>query len=174
LAGGKVTAADTPRRAWWRHPVWLAAAASVAILLTAGLVLWPKQASAFGDFIYADARLSAAHGGHGHESSQLQAILNDPATRLGQKLPINFEELSMTGCRALHYRGHQIMELCFKRDGVWFHCYIARSADFPAVAMANRPTLVDHGASCVASWKDAEHLIVVVSNSGRKSLEALL
>jgi len=174
LAGGKVTVADSSRRSWWNHPVWMAAAASVAVVLAVGLALWPKQASAFGDFIYADAKLTATHGGHGHESSQLQAFLNDPATRLGHKLPINFEELGMTGCRAINYRGHEIMELCFKRNGVWFHCYIARAADYPQVAMSNQPTLVDKGSSCVATWKDTEHLIVVVSNSGRQNLEALL
>jgi hypothetical protein len=175
LAGGKVTAAGAAtQRAWWNHPVWMGLAACLAIVFATAVALWPKQASAFGDFIYADAKLSATHGGHGHETSRLQAVLNDATTRLGQKLPINFEELSGTGCRALNYRGHEIMELCFKRDGVWFHCYIARIADYPMVAMTDTPTIVDRDGTSVASWKDAEHLIVVVSKSGRRSLEALL
>ena len=49
LAGGRVSASGATRRAWWNQPVWLAAAAGVAVLLATGLVLWPKQAAAFGE-----------------------------------------------------------------------------------------------------------------------------
>ena len=174
LAGGRVSATISARRAWWNQPVWLAAAAGLAVLLATGLVLWPKQAEAFGDFALADARLSAIHGGHGHENNELQALLNDPATRLGQKLPINFANLHETGCRTITFQGRDVLELCFKRNGVWFHAYFARAADFPRVAMNATPTFEDRGSTAVASWRDAEHLIVVVSKTGRKNLEALL
>ena len=146
----------------------------MAVLLATGLVLWPKQAEAFGDFALADARLSAIHGGHGHENNELQALLNDPATKLGQKLPINFANLHETGCRTITFQGRDVLELCFKRNGVWFHAYFARAADFPRVAMNATPTFEDRGSTAVASWRDAEHLIVVVSKTGRKNLEALL
>jgi hypothetical protein len=174
LAGSRVTAASAPRRHWWNQPVWMGAAAAVAVLMAVGVVLWPKQAAAFGDFALADAKLSAIHGGHGHENNDLQAVLNDPATKLGQKLPINFANLHETGCRTVTFQGHDVLELCFKRNGVWFHAYFARVADFPRVAMNARPALEDRGSTAMASWADAEHLIVVVSKTGRKNLEALL
>ena len=174
LAGGRVSAASTPRRNGWNQPVWLAAAAGVAVMFAAGVALWPKQAAAFGDFALADARLSALHGGHGHENNELQAILNDPATKLGQKLPINFANLHETGCRTITFKGHDVLELCFKRNGVWFHAYIARASDFPRVALNSTPTFEDRGSTALASWADAEHVIVVVSKTGRKNLEALL
>jgi hypothetical protein len=174
LAGGRVTAASTTRRSWWRQPVWLAAAAGLAVLLATGVVLWPKRAAGFGEFALADARLSAIHGGHGHESNELQTLLNDPALKLGQKLPINFANLHETGCRTITFQGRDVLELCFKRNGVYFHAYFARVADFPRVAMNTAPTLEDRGSTSLASWRDGEHLIVVVSNTGRKNLEALL
>lgn len=174
LAGGRVSTAGTPHRSWWNQSVWLAAAAGVAVVFATGLALWPKQAVAFTDFALADAKLSAIHGGHGHENNELQALLNDPAIRLGQKLPINFTNLRETGCRTADFKGRDVLELCFKRNGVWFHCYIAKEADFPRLAMSSVPALEDRGSASIASWADAGHLIVVVSKTGRKSLESLL
>ncbi len=174
LAGGRVSTAGSSRRSWWSQPVWMAVAASVAVLFAAGLALWPKQAVAFNDFALADAKLSAIHGGHGHENNELQALLNDPAMRLGQKLPIDFANLHETGCRTVDFKGRDVLELCFKRNGVWFQCYIAKAADFPRVAMNTAPALEDRGGTSLASWTDADHLIVVVSKTGRKNLEALL
>ena len=177
LAGGRVTAAGaSQRRAWWNHPVWMGAAASVAVLLAAGLVLWPKQASAFDDFALADTRLSATHGhdSHGEASNALRLMLGQPTTKLGQRLPVNFATLRDTGCRHVSYRGRDVLEICFKRNGEWFHCYIGRAVDFPDIERGAAPVVVDKGNGAVASWADAEHAVVVVSKTGRKSLEALL
>lgn len=174
LAGGSVTTAGAPQRAWWNRPAWMAVAAGVTVLLAAGVALWPKQAATFSDFALADAKLSAIHGGHGHENNELQAVLNDPATKLGQKLPISFANLHETGCRTINFKGHDVLELCFKRNGVWFHAYIARAADFPRLALGPSPTLEDRGSTAIAAWTDDAHVIVVVSKTGRKNLEALL
>lgn len=176
LAGGRATAAGVPHRAWWNHPVWMAAAASVAVLLAAGLVLWPKQASAFDDFALADTRLSATHGheSHGAASNALRLMLGQPTTKLGQRLPVNFATLRDTGCRHVSYRGRDVLEICFKRNGEWFHCYIGRAVDFVDMEQGTTPVIVDKGKGAVASWADAEHFVVVVSKTGRKSLEALL
>lgn len=174
LAGGRVTTAGTSHRAWWNRPALMAVAAGVTVLLAAGAALWPKQAAAFSDFAFADAKLSAIHGGHGHENNELQAVLNDPATKLGQKLPISFANLHETGCRTINFQGRDVLELCFKRNGVWFHAYIARAADFPHIGLSPTPAIVDKGTTAIASWTDAEHVIVVVSKTGRKNLEALL
>jgi len=174
LAGGRMSENAPARRHWWNRPMGMAAAAGIAVMLGAGVVLWPKQAAAFSEFALADAKLSAIHGGHGHENNELQAVLNDPATKLGQKLPINFANLHETGCRTISFKGHDVLELCFKRNGVWFHAYFARKADFPRVALNTTPAFEDRGSTAMASWADAEHLIVVVSKTGRKNLEALL
>jgi len=174
LAGGRVTAAGAPRRTWWTHPAWLAAAASLAILLAVSVALWPRSAVAFENFAVADARNSATHGGHGHETGELQATLNNPATPLTGKLPIDYGMLHDKGCRMVQFQGRDVLEICFNRNGVWFHCYIARSADFPRLAISAVPALVELGGAALASWTDGENIIVVVSKTGRKDLQALL
>lgn len=173
LAGGKVTAPQAARP-WWNRPVWMGVAAGIAIMLTAGVALWPNRAEALSEFALADARLSATHGGHGHENNELQAVLNDPGTRLGQKLPIHFANLHETGCRTVKCRGHDVLELCFKRNGVWFHAYFVRKSDFPGFVAGTSPKITDHGSVSMATWEDEEHVILVVSKTGRQNLEALL
>lgn len=173
LAGGRVSG-DTRQRRWWNRPALMMAAAGIAVMLGAGVVLWPKTAAAFTDFAVADAKMSAIHGGHGHENNELQAVLNNPATKLNGKLPIQFANLHETGCRTISFRGHDVLEICFKRNGVWFHAYFARKVDFPGVIKNTAPALHDRGSIAVASWTDDEHVIVVVSKTGRKNLEALL
>ncbi len=177
LAGGRMTAPTASRRSWWRQPALLAMAASVALIFAVTLVMWPGQAAAGGpllEFALADAIHSETHGGHGKEAGALQTKLNLPTTRLGGTLAVDFPTLRDAGCRTVSFRQHELLEICFKRDGAWFHCYIAQRKDFPALAAAVVPVLVDRSGASIASWADTSNLYVVVSKTGRAALERLL
>jgi hypothetical protein len=175
LAGGRVTAPGRPP-AWWRAPSVLAVAACVAVMFAVGLAFRPGRtaASSFGEFALADARQSETHGGHGAATDHLQAVLANPATRLGQALPVDFQALRRAGCRTVSFRGREVLEVCFERNGVWFHCYVARRADFPALLAPARPVLSERDGAALATWADATHLFVVVSKKGRAALEQLI
>jgi len=173
LAGGRVTEPHQSSRAWWRQPVWVAAAAGIAVAFATGLALWPKPALAvptLADYVLADAAREGIHGGHGTNS--LQAMLGDPAIRLGRGLPISIEALTKAGCRTVTYEGREVLEVCFNREGVWFHAYIGRRADFPALASA--PAFQDRDGMSVASWADNTHVYLVAGKAGRAALERLL
>ncbi|MBI2497583.1 MAG: hypothetical protein HYV75_06600 [Opitutae bacterium] len=177
LAGGRVTSSDTTRRRWWEQPAFMAAAAGVAVLFALGLALWPRMAVAspsLAEFALADTMHSETHGGHGADTAALHAMLSAPSTRLGSGLPVDFEALRKAGCRTVTFAEQPVLEVCFKRDGAWFHCYIARRADFPALAAALTPVLSDRNGAGIASWADASHLFVVVSKTGRAPLQRLL
>ncbi len=174
LAGGRVTAAGTASRHWWNQPVWMGAAAAIAIMFATTVALWPRSALAFDEFALADAKNSSTHGGHGHENNQLQAVLNDPGTPLTGKLPIDFAALHDKGCRMVQFEGRDVLEICFNRNGTWFHCYIAQASDFPRMAMGTTPNIIDLGTAALASWTDGQHLLVVVSKTGRQNLAAIL
>ena len=177
LAGGRVTEPVEHRRAWWQHPALMAMAASVALLLGVGVGFWPKQAEASAgltEFALTDALHSETHGGHGEKTGELQAALSQPGTHLGAPLPVNFAALRNAGCRTLQFNGHEVLEVCFKRDGAWFHCYVAQRADFPTLVAAVVPALADHDSAGIASWTDNSLLYVVVSKTGRSALEKLL
>jgi hypothetical protein len=173
LAGARVTAPVQTDTSWWRSPVWLAAAASVAVIFATTLVRWPKLATAdtaLARYVSNDAAHDEHHGGHGTDS--LQAMLGDPATRLGRGLPISFAALRRDGCRTVTYEGREVLEVCFNRGGVWFHAYIGRRSDFPALASA--PTFLDMEGISVASWADEAHVYLVASKAGRAALQQLL
>jgi len=177
LAGARVTVPDRAQRAWWRQPAVYAVAASVAVVLSLGLAWWSAPAgadTALTEFALADAANSATHGGHGAETGALQARLGQAETHLGQGLPVDFAGLREAGCRTVSFQGRDVLEVCFKRDGAWFHCYIARRSDFPALALTSAPALVSRGGAAIASWADAALVYVVVSKTGRDALQRLL
>jgi hypothetical protein len=177
LAGAKVTAAGARSRPGWRPPAWLAIAAAVAVIFSGALVWWPKAADSSGalvDFAVLDSRHTETHGGHGEETGALQAALSQPGLRLGGRLPLNVASLHKAGCRTLSFQGRDVLEVCFQRNGAWFHCYIAQRDDFPTVAAALRPAVLERNGTNVAAWADATLLFVVVSESGRAALERLL
>jgi hypothetical protein len=175
LAGGRVS--DTPRRGWWQHPALLAVAASIAVVLATTMALWPKQAAARNglvDLAVDDTLYNKAHGGHGAEAGALQSMLVESSTHIGDSLPIDFAALRKAGCRTLDFEGRPVLEVCFKRNGSWFHCYIAQRHDFPALAAAVAPVLADEDGASVATWADTSHLFVMVTKAGHSSLEKLL
>lgn len=175
LAGGRVTTPATTRRSWWRQPAF-AAAASVAVLIAASMAFWPPRAAAgdFTAFLLNDAKHSETHGGEGEHNFALQAYFTNPETRLGGQPPLDFEQQRSTGCRSVHFGGKDVLEICFKRNGEWFHCYMVRKADFPTLVAAGSPVITEHGKTYLAKWADNEHVYLVVSKLGREALEKLV
>jgi hypothetical protein len=174
LAGGRVSRAGLTQARWWRSPAFLAAAASIAVVIGGALALWPKQAVAgtgLAEYVLADTFHDENHmGGKGTES--LVAMLADPANRLSRGLPISFDALRKGGCRTVTYQGREVLEVCFNRKGVWFHAYIGRRADFPAIAAV--PSFTDKDGMSVASWADQNYVYLVAGKAGRAAVAQLL
>ena len=175
LAGSRASRAPRTERRF--PPMWLALAASVAVLLTATVALWPNPAAAetakFAAFAMDDTA-HARHGGHGTEAGALQVLLSQPSTRLSANLPVDFAALRATGCRTLSFAGHDVLEVCFQRNGAWFHCYIANCADNPALPARAGAVYKQEGQLGCASWSDASHHFTVVSNAGLEAVKSLL
>ncbi len=172
LAGASVSHAS---RAAWRWPAWLALAASVA--LVAGVLFWKFTGAAPAEplvaFALHDARFEK-HGGHGEPTSELQQVLQNPETRLMARLPVDLARLRATGCRTLSFEGHDVLEICFQRDGAMFHIYMARRADFPRLAAATGPRFTRQDDWSAAQWADAQHVFVVATAADPAVLRALL
>lgn len=175
LAGAQASRA--PKTVARFPTMWFALAASVAVLLAAAVALWPQRAAAettqFAAFAMDDTA-HGKHGGHGEETGALQAMLSAPSTHLGAGLPVDFTGLRATGCRTLSFAGHDVLEVCFQRNGAWFHCYIANGSDFPAVATGAPAVMKVEGHFASASWSDAAHHYVVVSDAGADAVRQLL
>ncbi|MEO6875163.1 MAG: hypothetical protein ABI222_10115 [Opitutaceae bacterium] len=175
LAGARASRAPRKDR---RFPtMWLALAASVAVLLAVTATFWPNRAAAeaakFAAFAVTDTA-RGGHEGHGEAAGALQSMLANPATHLGAGLPMDFTALRTSGCRTLNFAGHDVLEVCFQREGAWFHCYIARAGDFPARAAGAPATFTSDPHFASASWSDAAYHFVVVSNAGVEAVKRLL
>jgi hypothetical protein len=173
LTGASVSRASRESRRW---PVWLALAASVALLLGVG-AMWrirsARQMDPLTAFILHDAQFEK-HGGHGEVTGDLQRVLENPATRLASGLPVDFARLRTTGCRTLSFAGHDVLEVCFERDGSIFHLYMARHADFPQIASTTGPRIMKHDGWSAMQWADAQQVYVVASSADPAALRALL
>jgi hypothetical protein len=175
LAGARLS--GTPARAWWAQPAWLAVAAGVAVLFAATAFLWsqrgPGQAARFETFAASDTAHNQ-HGGHGAATSALQVVLAQSSTHLGAGLPVDFATLRATGCRTLRFAGHDVVEVCFARNGSEFHLYTVQREDFPQMAAGNATEFGEHEGMSFASWADATHHYVVVSTAGIEAIKGLL
>jgi hypothetical protein len=174
LAGARVSGATTQTKRWWQQPAVYAVAASVAVIFALAAAFWPERgfaATGLADYVMADTALEQNHMG-GHGADAVVAMLSDPSRRLGAGLPISFDALRAAGCRTVTYQGREVLEICFNRNGVWFHAYIGRRTDFPAVASA--PRFEEKGDLSVASWADQTHVYLVAGKAGRAALERLL
>lgn len=171
----------TSYQSWWRRRIIIRAAmaASIALLLTLVLTLRPKPQlpaaqSALADFAVQDARHPKTHNNHGEDAMELNRMLKLPTTKLGQPIKLDFASLRSTGCRTLNVEGRDVLEVCFKRNGIGLHYYIARREDFPTLTASPTPQITTKPEACVASWSDATHLYLVVTAPDQAALEKLL
>lgn len=174
LTGARVSRA---KRTSWLQPAWMAAAAAVAVLLVAAATLWPRKAqaeTALVSFAMSDALEPTRHGGHGTDEKGLQAELGAPGAKLGRAVPVDFARLAKTGCRTLQIEGRPVLEVCFEREGTWFHCYIVQCADFPTLAAKQAPVFAVNAGMTAMSWADGAHRFIVAGQARREAFERLL
>ncbi|MDB6094015.1 MAG: hypothetical protein JWM32_1577 [Verrucomicrobia bacterium] len=174
LAGARASRVAQPRALG--PMTWLAMAAGLAVLLTATVALWPNRAAAqaarLTEFAFDDTA-HGQHGGHGAAAGALQVMLGQPANHLSAGLPVDFSTLRATGCRTLSLAGRDVLEVCFNRNGEWFHCYIARRTDFPDESGAGA-VFAQKAQLASASWSDAKYRFVVISEAGLDAVKRLL
>jgi hypothetical protein len=175
LAGARASENSGSSRARWSAPRWLAVAAAVAVLAGGSIWLRFKPASAPGESLVAFAVEDVLHGQHvgarGAAAHGLEQIASSADFRLTAGLPVDFAALGATGCRALQVGGVSVFELCFARDGVEFHLYVAPAA---AADRESAPLIARQDRLHSASWTNAGHRFVLVTAAGADAMRRLL
>ncbi|HEY4302790.1 MAG TPA: hypothetical protein VGM73_18115 [Candidatus Didemnitutus sp.] len=171
--------AEKPSPFWWVQPRWMAVAAGLMVAVVIVALYHPKAARAADDgsflaFVADDAKHSERHGGRGEAAGALQAALSQPTAHLGDPMPVNFDELRTNGCRSLSFGGRDVLEVCFNRNGTWFHCYIVRHDDFPSLIAQARPEIENLDHYKMAAWTNSAQDFLVVSVAGEAALRRLL
>jgi hypothetical protein len=174
LAGSRVSGAR--RTGWWSATRITAVAAAVVIIM-ASLALWPGHAVAAGDSLAEFALNDVArgdHNGHGKGVAALQVALSDRTKHLSRGLSLDFAGLRTTGCRTVSVAGAEVFEVCFNRDGSWYHLYVTK--DRASWSNSPRePVMAQKGKRSCASWTDTDtgyHYAVV--GDRREAVASLL
>lgn len=177
LAGGRVSAGPA---SWWRRGAkTLAMAAAVAVLISAATMTWwngrpAGEGDPLAEYAMREVASGVRHAGHGAAVAALQTAMKNPAMRLSEALPVDFSELERTGCRGLRVNGRPVLEVCFEREGRWFHCYIGRVENFPELAERQAPEFITEQGVTAAAWSDGVYRVVVAGRAGREVLAQML
>jgi hypothetical protein len=172
LAGANVSR----RRSSILQPIlWLAAAAGVAVLMTlAGRFNdGGRRSDAFAEAAIRD--LMQAHDEHVGYPAELIGVQERLATTssLRANMPLDLDELQRSRCRTVRIAGHAVFEVCFQRDGVWYHLYARRGSGTPARDLVEK-TQAGGGVLVATAWSDGKNSYALVTNGGRDALQRVL
>jgi hypothetical protein len=178
LAGARMSATPT-KRPWWSNPVWLAAAA--AIVLTAVLTTTLRNSAGrptgteLAEFALRDlAGAHDQHVGHPPELAAVQAQLASVSLPLSSNLKLDLNELTKNKCRVITLGGRRIFEVCFQREGTWYHVYVARRSDFAPGALDPKALMKVQGEYASTTWADANNVYALVTHAGEQALRRII
>lgn len=163
----------------WRYPVWLAVAAAVAILMSVvvrqtsapALSVERLAAVALEDLENAHANHIGVPGRQAALKARLASVALPLREGVGQVLDI--AELQRSRCRSVSIAGREVFEICFQREGVWFHLY-ATAGGTGSVKSELREVVTASGGMTVAAWRDAKHTYALITHAGRDALRRVL
>ena len=178
LAGSRVSAPQAKRH-WWSNPAWLAAAAAIALLCALAVSLKPAAASPTASDLAAFARRDLTnshddHVGHPPTLAAVQAQLASVRGPLSQNLRLDLDHLRKQNCRAVSVGGREVFEVCFQRDGTWYHVYVGKRSDFAPGSLDPQALLSSEGQLASTAWADSQHVYAVVTQAGAGALRRLI
>ena len=66
------------------------------------------------------------------------------------------------------------LELCFQRDGTWFHLYAARRKDFATDEADPHALITSRGGYASTAWADANMVYALVAHTGAEVLRRVI
>jgi hypothetical protein len=175
LAGARVSDTQRSRAPGMAWIAGLAAAAALAIVVFSMKAPARPEAgtAALAAFAINDMA-NERHGGKGEPAIALVAELETKGARMPGAEWIDFERLRDTGCRKLDFAGHEVLEVCFSRDGSQFHFYVARRDGLTGDSAARGPSFITEAAGAAAVWSDSRFDYAIASAAGAAAIRRLL
>jgi hypothetical protein len=176
LTGAKVSDIHPTQ---WRQPFWIALGAAAAVLIVASLAFWRDSGAAQSRALLEFALNDTARGHHGDGGEAVAAAqtwLSDPQTKLSAGLPVEFADLGKVGCRTLLLNGAEVFEICFHRNGTWFHLYATRLTPPDDSRNTNDVVMNERDQLSGALWRDPKfgYMYALVGDVGLEQLKRLL
>jgi hypothetical protein len=175
LAGARAGQSSRSRAPVWGWAAGLAVAAGLVIaFISFRSQAQPQNATATLASFAIDDMLNAKHGSTGEPAGTLVSELQTEGSKMPGADQIDFEKLRDTGCRTLNFAGHDLVEVCFARDGAQFHFYVTRRDGPLGDAVAGGPSFIAQAGGAAAVWSDAKFDYAVASTAGVAALRRLL
>jgi len=174
VAGARVGGRQRRPAAAWG---WMAAAAAFAVAIGLysfrGVSPGTTATRQLADYAISDM-VHGQHGSRGAPSGALVARLQTEGAPMPGAGEIDFENLRETGCRTLNFAGHDLLEVCFARDGAEYHFYVTRRDGPLGDAVAKGPDFVSEASGAAAVWSDGRFDYVIATGAGVAALRRLL
>jgi hypothetical protein len=175
LAGVRVSDQRRKSGLGWGWIAGLAAAAALVIgVFSMRAPARPESGTTALAGFAIDDMVNQRHGGSGEPAGALVAGLQARGSRMPGSDQIDFEKLRETGCRTLNFAGHDVLEVCFLRDGSWYHLYFTRRDGPLGKSVAKGPTFIAEAAGAAAVWSDARFDYALATKAGVEALHRLL
>jgi hypothetical protein len=175
LAGVRVSGAPTGSGLGWGWIAGLAAAAAVAIgVFSMRAPAHPESGTTELAGFAINDMVNERHGGRGDPAGALIAELQAKGARMPGADQIDFEKLRDTGCRTLNFAGHDVIEVCFAREGLVFHLYVTRRDGPLGDSVAKGPSFIAQAEGAAAVWSDRRFDYALASTAGIEAIRRLL
>jgi hypothetical protein len=175
LAGVRVSGSQRGSGLSWGWIGGLAAAAAVAIgVFSLRAPARPDSGTTELAGFAINDMVAERHGGRGEPAGALVAELETNGARMPGADQIDFERLRDTGCRTLNFAGHDVIEVCFAREGAMFHFYVTRRDGPLGDSVAKGPSFIAEAAGAAAVWSDKRFDYAIASTAGVEAIRKLL
>lgn len=142
---------------WQRHPVWLAAAAAIVILL--GIVLAPRSRRSGPEVAtnYQQELLRLAEQGPHVDMMAtsfpaIQTWLRERRMPAELALSERLKGQRYEGCRVLDWQGRRVTMLCLDVEGKHVDVFVFNTDRLPAAPAGDQPQFAQIGSMTTAAW----------------------
>jgi hypothetical protein len=167
-------------RPWWRKPAWIAAAALLALLISAASLLWLRRngetefASFRGTMIEASLDMRKHIDVMGLDADELKQWLIKNRGHPGFVLPPGLADKGIMGCKVLEWHGHRVTLLCLKFAGKHVDVFVINESDLPQVSLGAAPRFGSEGGLTTAAWRREGKIYFLAGNIPESDLKQLL
>ena len=167
-------------RPWWRKPASLAAAASLALLISAASFWFLRRsgetefASFRGTMIEASIDMTNHIDVMGLDADELKQWLIEHRGDPAFTLPPNLASKGIIGCKVLEWHGHRVTLLCLKFAGKHVDVFVVNASDLPRVSLGPVPRFGSERGLTTAAWRHEGKIYFLAGNIPESDLKQLL
>lgn len=171
----------------WFHPVALASAAAIVLLLALSFTFWnrPGSGTVSPGLAEVQSLTETAHGLYSNlnpsfrsrNGEQIRAYLQNHGAFLPASMPSGFAWDNSFACDVIDVNGKKVSVICFSSpDGSdKLHLFTFYRSDFPGIEIPMAPKVERAGKACSATWVNDEQIHVLYSDNGdEENLRQLL